>query len=95
MRNFPDNFLWGVATAAYQIEGAAYEDGRGISIWDTFSHTPGKTDNGDSGDHACDFYHLYPDDIEIMKSLGLKGFRLSLSWSRLFPNGDEIGRAHV
>lgn len=90
MRNFPDNFLWGVATAAYQVEGAAYEDGRGISIWDTFSHTPGKTDNGDSGDHACDFYHLYPDDIEIMKGLGLKGFRLSLSWSRLFPNGDDV-----
>ncbi len=90
MRKFPDNFLWGAATAAYQVEGAAYEDGRGISIWDTFSHTPGKTDNGDSGDNACDFYHLYPSDIEIMKELGLKGFRLSLSWSRLFPNGDEV-----
>ena len=90
MRNFPDSFLWGVATAAYQVEGAADEDGRGISIWDTFSHTPGKTDNGDSGDHACDFYHLYPNDVEMMKGLGLKGFRLSIAWSRLFPNGDEV-----
>ena len=82
--------MFGAATAAYQVEGAAYEDGRGISIWDTFSHTPGKTDNGDTGDNACDFYHLYPNDIEIMKNLGIKSFRLSLSWSRLFPNGDDV-----
>ena len=90
MRSFPTNFLWGAATAAYQVEGAAAEDGRGLSIWDTFSHTPGKTDNGDSGDVACDMYHRYPADIEIMHGLGIKGYRLSISWSRLFPNGDEV-----
>ena len=90
MRSFPTNFLWGAATAAYQVEGAAAEDGRGLSIWDTFSHTPGKTDNGDSGDVACDMYHHYPADIEIMHGLGIKGYRLSISWSRLFPNGDEV-----
>ena len=90
MRQFPNNFLWGAATAAYQVEGAAAEDGRGLSIWDTFSHTPGKTDNGDSGDVACDMYHRYPADIAMMKDLGLKGYRLSISWSRLFPNGDEV-----
>ena len=90
MRNFPNNFLWGAATAAYQVEGAAAEDGRGLSIWDTFSHTPGKTHNGDSGDVACDMYHRYPADIEIMRGLGIKGYRLSISWSRLFPNGDEV-----
>jgi beta-glucosidase len=90
MRQFPHNFLWGAATAAYQVEGAASEDGRGLSIWDTFSHTPGKTDNGDTGDIACDMYHRYPADIALMKDLGIKAFRLSLSWSRLFPNGDEV-----
>ncbi len=90
MRSFPTNFLWGAATAAYQVEGAAAEDGRGLSIWDTFSHTPGKTDNGDSGDVACDMYHRYPADIEIMHGLGIKGYRLSISWSRLFPDGDEV-----
>ena len=90
MRSFPSDFLWGAATAAYQVEGAASEDGRGASIWDTFSHTSGKTHNGDTGDIACDFYHRYPSDIEIIENLGLKGFRLSISWARLFPQGDEV-----
>jgi beta-glucosidase len=90
MRNFPEGFVWGAATAAYQVEGAAREDGRGASIWDTFSHTPGKTDNGDTGDVACDMYHRYPADIALMQGLGIKGYRLSISWSRLFPNGDEV-----
>ena len=90
MRNFPVGFLWGAATAAYQVEGAALEDGRGPSIWDTFSHTPGKTDNGDTGDVACDMYHRYPADIALMHGLGIKGYRLSISWSRLFPKGDEV-----
>ncbi len=90
MRQFPQNFLWGAATAAYQVEGAAAEDGRGLSIWDTFSHTPGKTHNGDTGDVACDMYHRYPADVNLMKDLGIKAFRLSISWSRLFPNGDEV-----
>ena len=90
MRNFPEGFLWGAATSAYQVEGAAATDGRGPSIWDTFSHTPGKTDNADTGDVACDMYHRYPSDIALMQELGIKGYRLSLSWSRLFPNGDEV-----
>jgi beta-glucosidase len=88
--NFPAHFVWGAATAAYQVEGAAQEDGRGASIWDTFSHTPGKTLNGDTGDIACDHYHRYPEDIANMKEIGIKAYRLSLSWSRMFPNGDEI-----
>lgn len=90
MRNFPEGFLWGAATSAYQVEGAAATDGRGPSIWDTFSHTPGKTDNGDTGDVACDMYHRYPGDIALMQELGIKGYRLSLSWSRLFPYGDDV-----
>ena len=84
---FPAGFLWGSATASYQVEGAAKEDGRGPSIWDTFSHTPGKTFNGDTGDTADDFYHLYRDDIAMMKRMGLKAFRFSISWSRVFPTG--------
>ena len=88
--NFPADFVWGAATAAYQVEGAAQEDGRGASIWDTFSHTPGKTLNGDTGDIACDHYHRYPEDIANMKEIGIKAYRLSLSWSRMFPNGDAI-----
>jgi len=86
-RAFPAGFLWGSATASYQVEGAAQEDGRGPSIWDTFSHTPGKTFNGDTGDVADDFYHLYRNDIALMKSLGLTAFRFSISWSRVFPTG--------
>lgn len=70
-----------------QIEGAVDTDGRKPSIWDTFSHTPGKTHNGDTGDTACDFYHRYKDDIAMMKSLGVKMFRFSISWTRIFPNG--------
>ena len=69
--SFPDRFLWGAATAAYQIEGAATEDGKGPSIWDTFSHTPGKVYHGDTGDVACDSYHRYPEDIEVLKRLGV------------------------
>ncbi|HEY83923.1 MAG TPA: family 1 glycosylhydrolase, partial [Chloroflexi bacterium] len=69
---FPQNFIFGAATAAYQIEGAAREGGRGPSIWDTFSHTPGKTRNGDTGDTACDAYHRYPEDIALMQQLGLR-----------------------
>ncbi|QHN05292.1 beta-glucosidase [Granulicella sp. WH15] len=84
---FPEGFVWGSATASYQVEGAVREDGRGPSIWDTFSHMPGKTHNGDTGDIADDFYHRYLDDIALMKELGLKGFRFSISWSRIFPTG--------
>ena len=84
---FPQNFLWGSATASYQVEGAAREDGRGVSIWDTFAHAAGKTANNDTGDVADDFYHRYRDDIGIMKSLGLKVFRFSIAWPRVFPVG--------
>ncbi|HEX4155895.1 MAG TPA: GH1 family beta-glucosidase [Acidobacteriaceae bacterium] len=87
---FPQGFLWGTATASYQVEGAVHEGGRGASIWDTFTHTPGKIANGDTGDVADDFYHRYRTDIALMKDLGLKCFRFSVAWSRIFPNG--IGR---
>ena len=85
--NFPDNFLWVAATASYQIEGAYREDGKGESIWDRFSHLPGKTFGGDTGDVACDHYHRFDEDIEIMKRMGLKTYRFSISRSRIFPNG--------
>lgn len=84
---FPDNFIWGSATASYQIEGAVNEDGRGESIWDRFSHISGNTLNGDTGDVACDHYHRYKDDIKMMSEMGLKGYRFSISWSRIFPKG--------
>lgn len=84
---FPHNFLWGAATASYQIEGAWNEDGKGESIWDRFSHTPGKVTNGDTGDIACDHYHRYLDDIALMRQLGLKAYRFSVSWPRVLPLG--------
>ena len=84
---FPTGFLWGAATAAYQVEGAAAEDGRTPSIWDTFSRTPGKVRNGDTGDIAADHYHRYRDDVALMKQLGLKAYRFSVSWSRVQPTG--------
>jgi beta-glucosidase len=84
---FPADFVWGAATAAYQIEGAADEDGRGESVWDRFAATPGKVRNGDSGAIACDFYHRYPDDIALMRRLGLGAFRFSIAWPRIVPAG--------
>jgi beta-glucosidase len=84
---FPDGFLWGAATAAYQIEGAATEGGRGVSIWDTWSHIPGNTANGDTGDVAIDHYHRWRDDIGIMKEIGLQAYRFSIAWPRILPNG--------
>ncbi|MDA5144129.1 MULTISPECIES: GH1 family beta-glucosidase [Streptomyces] len=84
---FPPAFLWGAATSAYQIEGAVREDGRTPSIWDTFSHTPGKTAGGDTGDIAVDHYHRYRDDVALMKDLGLGGYRFSVSWTRVQPTG--------
>ncbi|ADW70985.1 GH1 family beta-glucosidase [Granulicella tundricola] len=86
-RHFPQGFLWGSATASYQVEGAVKEGGRGPSIWDTFSHTPGKVANGDTGDVADDYYHRYKEDIALMKDIGLKTCRFSVSWSRIFPTG--------
>ncbi|HEY1821701.1 MAG TPA: GH1 family beta-glucosidase [Trebonia sp.] len=87
---FPDGFLWGAATAAYQIEGAPDADGKGPSIWDTFSHTPGKTYHGDNGDVASDSYHRYPEDIALLKRIGAGAYRLSLSWPRIQPTGRGV-----
>src|SRR5258705_2518623 len=84
---FPAGFAWGAATAAYQIEGAADEGGRGPSIWDTFAHTPGRTSRGETGDVACDHYHRWQSDVDLIADLGLTAYRLSLSWSRLQPVG--------
>jgi len=84
---FPKNFLWGCATASYQIEGAWNNDGKGESIWDRFSHTPGKILNNDTGDIACDHYHRFKEDIAIMAKLGLKAYRFSISWPRIIPSG--------
>ncbi|WP_329117646.1 GH1 family beta-glucosidase [Streptomyces sp. NBC_01465] len=84
---FPSTFLWGAATSAYQIEGAVREDGRTPSIWDTFSHTPGKTEGGETGDVAVDHYHRYRDDVALMAELGLNAYRFSVSWSRVQPTG--------
>jgi beta-glucosidase len=84
---FPPGFVWGAATAAYQIEGAAAEDGRTPSIWDTFSHTPGKVLGGDTGDIAADHYHRFRDDVSLMSDLNLGAYRFSVSWSRVQPTG--------
>ncbi|MBM4429977.1 MAG: beta-glucosidase [Chloroflexi bacterium] len=86
-RSFPPGFIWGAATASYQIEGAWNEDGKGESIWDRFSHTPGKVERGDTGDVANDHYHLWPQDVALMKSLGLQAYRFSISWPRILPAG--------
>ena len=84
---FPPGFVWGAATAAYQIEGATAADGRGVSIWDRFCATPGKVRNGDSGAVACDFYRRFPEDIALMRELGLDSFRFSIAWPRVLPDG--------
>jgi beta-glucosidase len=84
---FPKDFLWGTATSAYQIEGAVNEDGRGRSIWDTFSHTPGKIEDHSNGDRANDHYHRYKEDVRLIKELGVKAYRFSIAWPRIFPEG--------
>ncbi|MEU4832416.1 GH1 family beta-glucosidase [Streptosporangium sp. NPDC023615] len=84
---FPPGFIWGAATAAYQIEGAAHVDGRGASVWDTFSHTPGRIADGHTGDVACDHYHRYADDVRLMAELGLRAYRFSIAWPRIQPAG--------
>jgi beta-glucosidase len=87
LSTLPPDFVWGAATAAYQIEGGATADGRKPSIWDTFSRVPGAIDNGDTGDVACDHYHRWPEDVELMRRLGLDAYRFSVAWPRIFPDG--------
>ena len=84
---FPDNFIWGIATSAYQIEGAWNEDGRGLSIWDAFCHTPGKIHEGETGDVAVDHYHRWAEDVRLIADLGPKAYRFSTAWPRIVPNG--------
>ena len=84
---YPSDFVWGAATSAYQIDGAVDEGGRGPSIWDTFAHTPGMIAGGDTGDIACDHYHRWAEDLGLITALGLSGYRLSVSWPRLQPDG--------
>src|SRR5690349_498211 len=84
---FPDGFQVGVSTASYQIEGAVREGGRGPSIWDTFSHTPGRTSNGDTGDVACDHYHRYKEDVALLAALKVDAYRFSIAWPRIQPDG--------
>ncbi len=94
-RAFPANFLFGTATAAYQIEGAYHEDGRTDSIWDTFTRLPGAVVNGDNGDVACDHYHRYHDDVALMANLGLQTYRFSTSWARVRPDGGPVNAAGI
>ena len=92
-RRFPDGFLWGVASAAYQVEGAVREGGRGPSVWDTFSHTPGKVFHGDTGDTACDGYHRLETDLQLLSELGVGAYRFSIAWPRVQPTGS--GKANT
>src|SRR5256884_8369380 len=84
---FPAGFQWGVATAAYQIEGAVAEDGRGRSVWDTFAHTEGRVRDGDTGDVACDHYHRWAEDVRLIADLGVGAYRFSIAWPRIQPTG--------
>ena len=87
MKRFPDDFVWGAATSAYQIEGGVHEDGRGESIWDRFCATPGKVEGGAHADVACDHYHRFPEDIELLRWLGVRSYRFSIAWPRVMPSG--------
>ena len=86
-RRFPDGFYWGVATSSYQIEGAWDEDGKGLSIWDTYAHTPGNIENDENGDVANDHYHRYTEDVALMSQIGANAYRFSIAWPRIFPQG--------
>ncbi len=92
---FPEDFVWGAATASYQIEGAFDEDGRGESIWDRFSKTPGKVLHGHTGDVACDHYHLYKEDVALIKELGVDSYRFSVAWPRIMPEGDRVNQKGI
>src|SRR6478736_6047574 len=90
---FPDGFLWGSATSAYQIEGSPLADGAGPSIWQRFAHTPGMMHSGDTGDIACDHYRRMESDVALMRELGMQAYRFSVSWSRVLPEGKGKGNA--
>lgn len=92
---FPSDFVWGTATASYQVEGAIHEDGRVPSIWDTFSEVPGNISDASSGEFACDQYHRYPEDIALMKDLGIDSYRMSIAWPRIITAIDSFGTAQV
>ncbi len=83
----PHDFVWGVSTSSYQIEGAAHEDGRGESVWDVYCRQPGTVANGDTGDVACDHYHRYGEDVALMRDLGIRAYRFSVAWPRVLPQG--------
>ena len=87
---FSDDFVWGASTSSYQIEGAVEQDGRGQSIWDVFSHQPGRVQNGDTGDVACDHYHRWREDIDLLSDGGFTAYRFSTAWSRILPFGAGI-----
>mgnify|MGYP002231053785 CR=1 FL=1 len=88
MAVFPESFLWGAASASYQIEGGVKEGGRGASIWDTFSHIPGKVARDENGDVACDSFHRWADDVAALKAMNLRAYRFSIAWPRILPQGD-------
>ena len=85
--SFPKDFVWGAASASYQVEGGAFEDGKGLSIWDAFSHFPGKIYGDQNGDKAADAYHRFEEDLDLMRQMGIRHYRFSLSWPRIFPDG--------
>ena len=87
MQQFPENFIWGSATSSYQVEGAWKEEGKGPSIWDVFCLIPGKVQDGDTGEIACDHYHRISEDVALMKAMGLKAYRFSIAWARILPAG--------
>ena len=92
--SFRKDFIWGAATASYQVEGAAFEDGKGRSIWDDFSHTQGKVYNGQTGDVSCDHYHRMREDVALMERLGIRNYRFSIAWARVLPQGEgEVNEA--
>ncbi len=84
---FPENFMWGAASASYQVEGAYLEDGKGINIWDAYSQEGGKIAHGENGNIACDHYHRFREDVKIMREMGIKNYRFSISWTRILPDG--------